>query len=46
MELILKQDIKNLGEKDDVVNVRPGFGRNYLIPRVMLLWLLNLQRKY
>ncbi|MGV8877980.1 MAG: 50S ribosomal protein L9 [Sphingobacteriaceae bacterium] len=33
MEVILKQDIKNLGEKDDVVNVKPGFGRNYLIPK-------------
>jgi large subunit ribosomal protein L9 len=33
MELILKQDIKNLGEKDDVVNVKPGYGRNYLIPK-------------
>ena len=33
MELILKQDIKNLGEKDDVVTVKPGFGRNYLIPK-------------
>lgn len=33
MELILKQDIKNLGEKDDVVNVKPGFGRNFLIPK-------------
>jgi large subunit ribosomal protein L9 len=33
MEIILKQDIKNLGEKDDVVNVKPGFGRNYLIPQ-------------
>jgi large subunit ribosomal protein L9 len=33
MELILKQDIKNLGEKDDVVNVRPGYGRNFLIPK-------------
>ena len=33
MELILKQDIKNLGEKDDVVNVKPGYGRNYLIPQ-------------
>ena len=33
MELILKQDIKNLGEKDDFVNVRPCFGRNYLIPK-------------
>lgn len=33
MEVILKQDIKNLGEKDDIVNVKPGFGRNYLIPQ-------------
>ncbi len=33
MELILKQDIKNLGEKDDIVNVKPGYGRNYLIPQ-------------
>ncbi len=33
MELILKQDIKNLGEKDDIVDVKPGYGRNYLIPQ-------------
>lgn len=33
MEIILKQDIKNLGEKDDVVNVKPGYGRNFLIPK-------------
>lgn len=33
MELILKQDIKKLGEKDDIVNVKPGYGRNYLIPQ-------------
>ncbi|WP_423148481.1 50S ribosomal protein L9 [Rubrolithibacter danxiaensis] len=33
MEIILKQDIKNLGEKDDIVNVKPGYGRNYLIPK-------------
>ncbi|MES3019908.1 MAG: 50S ribosomal protein L9, partial [Bacteroidota bacterium] len=26
-------DIKNLGEKDDVVNVKPGYGRNFLIPK-------------
>ena len=32
MEIILKQDIKNLGEKDDIVKVKPGYGRNYLIP--------------
>lgn len=33
MEVILKQDIKKLGEKDDVVTVKPGYGRNYLIPK-------------
>jgi len=33
MELILKQDVKNLGEKDDIVTVKPGYGRNYLIPK-------------
>lgn len=33
MEVILKQDIKHLGEKDDVVTVKPGYGRNYLIPQ-------------
>ncbi len=33
MEVILKQDVKHLGEKDDVVVVKPGYGRNYLIPQ-------------
>lgn len=33
MELILKQDVKHLGEKDDIVKVKPGYGRNYLIPQ-------------
>ena len=33
MEVILTQDVKNLGEKDDVVSVKPGYGRNYLIPQ-------------
>lgn len=33
MEVILKQDIKKLGEKDDIVIVKPGYGRNYLIPQ-------------
>ena len=33
MEIILKQDIRNLGYKDDVVKVKAGYGRNYLIPR-------------
>lgn len=32
MELILKEDVQNLGFKDDLVKVRNGYGRNYLIP--------------
>jgi len=33
MEVILKQDVKNLGHKDEIVKVRPGYGRNFLIPQ-------------
>jgi len=33
MEIILKQDVNKLGQKDDIVNVKDGYGRNFLIPR-------------
>lgn len=33
MEIILKQDVEKLGFKDDIVTVKPGYGRNYLIPQ-------------
>lgn len=33
MELILKADVENLGFKDDLVSVKNGYGRNYLIPQ-------------
>ena len=33
MELILKKDVEKLGFKDDVVSVKPGYGRNFLIPQ-------------
>lgn len=33
MEIILKTDIKGLGYKNDMVEVKPGYGRNYLIPQ-------------
>jgi large subunit ribosomal protein L9 len=33
MKIILTEDIKNLGYKDDVVEVKAGYGRNYLIPQ-------------
>ncbi|GAB7256575.1 50S ribosomal protein L9 [uncultured Polaribacter sp.] len=32
MELILRQDVENLGFKDDIVSVKNGYGRNFLIP--------------
>ena len=32
MEIILKEDVVNLGYKNDIVNVKSGYGRNYLIP--------------
>ena len=32
MKIILKEDVHNLGYKDDVVEVKDGYGRNYLIP--------------
>lgn len=32
MEIILKQDIAGLGYKNDIVKVKPGYGRNFLIP--------------
>ncbi|WP_378187758.1 50S ribosomal protein L9 [Aquimarina sp. W85] len=33
MELILKKDVENLGFVDDIVEVKNGYGRNYLIPQ-------------
>lgn len=37
MKVILKQDIENLGRKGDTVEIAPGYGRNYLIPRKLAL---------
>ncbi len=33
MEIILKQDVQNLGNKDEIVKVKNGYARNYLIPQ-------------
>src|SRR3954454_22298984 len=35
MKLVLTEDVAHLGKQGDVVEVRPGYGRNYLIPRGM-----------
>ena len=45
MELILKQDVKNLGYTDDIVKVRNGYGLNYLIPRGMAVIANDTNRK-
>lgn len=37
MEVILKKDIDKLGYKDEVVKVKPGYARNYLLPRDLAL---------
>ncbi|MEI9921850.1 MAG: 50S ribosomal protein L9 [Bacteroidota bacterium] len=37
MEIILTQDVQGLGYKNDVVKVKPGYGRNYLIPNGVAL---------
>ena len=37
MEIILKQDVENLGSKDDLLIVKNGYARNYLIPQGMAI---------
>lgn len=37
ISVILKQDVDNLGRAGEIVEVKPGYGRNYLIPRGMAL---------
>jgi large subunit ribosomal protein L9 len=45
MEIILKEDIKGLGYKSDIVTVRPGYGRNYLIPRGLAVMATEANKK-
>jgi large subunit ribosomal protein L9 len=37
LEIILRKDVENLGHAGELVTVRPGYGRNYLIPRGLAL---------
>ena len=37
MKVILKSDVENVGRKGDIVNVSPGYGRNYLLPRTLAI---------
>lgn len=45
MEVILKEDVANLGLKDDIVKVKPGYGRNYLIPQGLAVLATGSARK-
>lgn len=45
MEVILKQDIKGLGYTNDIVDVKPGYGRNYLIPQGFAIFATEANKK-
>ena len=45
MEIILKEDVKNLGYKDDIVKAKAGYARNYLIPKGMAMFATESARK-
>tara|TARA_B100000029_G_C16932756_1_gene725697 strand:+ start:74 stop:529 length:456 start_codon:yes stop_codon:yes gene_type:complete len=45
MEVILKKDVENLGFIDDIVKVKPGYGRNYLIPNKLAIFATPSEKK-
>ncbi len=45
MDIILKQDMPNLGHKDDIVSVKEGYARNYLIPQGIAILATKSARK-
>ena len=45
MDVILKEDVTNLGHKNDIVSVKPGYGRNYLIPNGLAILATESARK-
>jgi len=45
MEVLLKKNVENLGDKDEIVSVKNGFGRNYLIPQQMAVIVTDSVRK-
>ena len=45
MEVILKQDVPTLGFTNDIVNVKPGYARNYLIPKGFAILATDVNRK-
>ena len=45
MEVILKEDMSGLGHKDDIVSVKNGYGRNYLIPKGLAILATKASKK-
>ena len=45
MDIILKQDVPNLGHADDIVTVKDGYGRNFLIPQGLAILATSSARK-
>ena len=45
MKIILKEDVNKLGRKGDVVEVKPGFARNYLMPQKLAILFTEQQQK-
>ncbi len=45
MDIILKQDVPNLGNADDIVTVKDGYGRNFLIPQGLAILATSSARK-
>ena len=46
MKLILIQDVDNVGSEGDIVDVKPGFGRNFLIPQKLAITFSKSQLKH
>lgn len=45
MQIILKDDVKGLGYKNDTVDVKPGYGRNFLIPQGLAMMATGSNKK-
>ena len=45
MKVILKEDVHNLGQQGDVVEVKPGYARNYLMPQKLAILFTKQQKK-